>query len=173
MQEDGGTHPLTARTRGGLIYALAVMIIVIDQVTKAWAVASLAPGQTRPVIDGVLHWTLYRNPGSAFGFLAQAPALFTILAAAIAIGIIVVSRRPQLAPMAVAMGFLLGGAVGNLIDRLVRPPGFGTGHVVDFIDLRVWPVFNVADMAITSGAALVVLASWIAERRARAAGAAS
>lgn len=149
---------------------LAAIIVGLDQGTKAWAVASLSPGETRPIIDGVLHWTLHRNPGSAFGFLAQVPILFTILASAIAIGIVVVSRRPHAMPMAVAMGFLLGGALGNLVDRLTRPPGVGTGHVVDFIDLRVWPVFNIADMAITSGAALIVLTSWIAERRARATG---
>lgn len=166
VQAAGGTHPLTARKRAGLIYVVAAAIVVLDQVTKAWAVSSLTPGETRPVIDGVLHWTLYRNPGSAFGFLANFPAVFTVLASVIAVAIIVVARRPQVRAVSIAMAMLLGGALGNLIDRVSRPPGFPSGHVVDFVDLRVWPVFNVADMAITSGAMLIVVSSWIADRRA-------
>lgn len=165
MQATGGANPLSARTRAGFIYILAAIIAVADQVTKAWAVASLRPGDTRPVIDGVLHWTLYRNPGSAFGFLASVPALFTIIATVIAISIVVLARRPHPAATATAMALLLGGALGNLVDRVSRPPGFPSGHVVDFIDLRVWPVFNIADMAITTGALLIVVSSWIAERR--------
>lgn len=166
LQAAGGAHPLTARLSAPVIYVLAAIVVVLDQVTKAVAVASLQPGVSHPIIDGVLHWTLYRNPGSAFGFLASVPALFTVLATVIAIVIIVLARRPQPGPIAFAMALLLGGAIGNLVDRVSRPPGFPNGHVIDFIDLRVWPVFNIADMAITTGALLVVVWSWISDRRA-------
>jgi signal peptidase II len=166
VQAAGGAHPLTARTRAASIYVLAAIIIGLDQITKAIAVSSLRPGVSEPVIEGVLHWTLYRNPGSAFGFLASVPALFTVLATGIAIAIIIVARRPHPRSTAFAMALLLGGAIGNLVDRVSRPPGFPNGHVIDFIDLRVWPVFNVADMAITCGALLIVVTSWIADRKA-------
>jgi signal peptidase II len=140
-------------------------VLAADQATKAVAVARLADGESIPVLDGVLHWTLQRNPGAAFGLFRSVPALFTVLAVAIATAILVAAPRVRGRLRAVALGLVLGGAVGNLGDRLFRPPGPLRGHVVDFIDLRVWPTFNLADAAVVVGAALLALAGLREERR--------
>jgi len=110
-------------------------------------------------VDGVLHWTLQRNPGAAFGLFQRIPVLFTILAIAIAGAILATLRRSRDVPTSVALGLVLGGALGNLADRLFRPPGPFRGHVIDFIDFRVWPVFNLADAAVVCGAVLLAIVS--------------
>ena len=160
--------PLGARAYGPLL-SIAAAVVALDQVTKAIVLATLEPGRTQPVIDGVLHWTLQRNPGAAFGLFQGIPWAFTVLATAIAVAIVAGAGRIPDRFHAAALGLVLGGAVGNLVDRVARPPGFPRGHVIDFIDLRVWPVFNVADSAVVVGAALLVIASWRAERAERAA----
>ena len=134
-----------------------------DQVTKAVALATLEDGRSVPVIEGVLHWTLQRNSGAAFGIFQRAPALFTILAIVIAVAIIVASSRVRDRLNSVALGLVLGGALGNLVDRLFRTPGPFRGRVIDFIDLRVWPTFNVADSAVVIGALLLAIASFRSE----------
>jgi signal peptidase II len=133
------------------------VVVALDQATKLLALRTLAPGESRPVIDGVLHWTLHRNPGAAFGLLPGFPVVFTILAAVIAGVIVATAWRPRPLASTVALGLVLGGAIGNLIDRLVRDPGPFRGHVVDFVDLRIWPAFNVADAAVVCGAILLAL----------------
>ncbi|HEX9713868.1 MAG TPA: signal peptidase II [Actinomycetota bacterium] len=153
----------------GLLILVAGIVLALDQATKVIVVASMLEGQTIPVIDGVLHWTFQRNPGAAFGLFTDFPVAFTILASAIAVGILVYARRVPDRTHAVALGLVLGGAVGNLTDRVFRPPGVFRGHVIDFVDLRVWPVFNVADAAVVVGAILLILAQYAQERRARAA----
>jgi signal peptidase II len=155
------------RSRGPtLLLGVASIVLALDQATKIIAVRSLDPGSSVPAIDGVVHWTLQRNPGAAFGLFQRIPVLFTILATAISVGILVTARRERDLPTTLALGLVLGGAMGNLMDRLFRPPGPLRGHVIDFIDLRVWPTFNVADMAVVSGAILLAIASIRAERRA-------
>lgn len=151
-----------------VVLAVAVAGIALDQATKVIALAALEPGKTTPVVDGVLHWTLQRNPGAAFGIFTRFPMLFTVLAFAISIGIIASIRRIPDRVHGVAFGLILGGAVGNLVDRIARAPGVFRGHVIDFIDVRVWPVFNIADSCIVVGAALLVIISWRADRRAQA-----
>jgi signal peptidase II len=141
--------------------------LAVDQATKAIAVARLG-ARSVPAIDGILHWTLQRNPGSAFGLFQRLPILFTVLAAGIAIAILVNVGRVRDSLTAVAMGLVLGGAIGNLADRLVRAPGIFRGRVIDFIDFRVWPVFNVADSAVVVGAFLLIVASYRSERRSKA-----
>ena len=106
-----------------------------------------------------------RNPGAAFGIAGGATVLFTVLAASIVVVILRTARRLRSTAWAVTLGLLLGGALGNLADRLLRSPGPLRGYVVDFIDLEwhgrsVWPVFNVADMAIVTGGLLALLLSW-------------
>ena len=150
-----------------LLVALAAIIIVADQITKALAVARLDDGESVSVIEGILHWTLQRNPGAAFGLFQRFPLVFTVLATAITVGILVMIRKVPDRFHAVALGLVLGGAVGNLIDRVARPPGVFRGHVIDFIDFRVWPVFNIADSAVVVGAGLLAIASFRAERRAK------
>ena len=101
-----------------------------------------------------------RNPGAAFSFAEGATLLFTAVAVAVVVVILRTARRLRSASWAVALGLLLGGATGNLVDRLFRSPGFARGAVVDFLDFRVWPVFNLADSAIVCGGALAVLLSF-------------
>lgn len=166
VQAAGGADPVTQRRATGLLFALAAAWVAVDQATKALALARLEHGESVPVIDGVLHWTLQRNPGAAFSLFTGVPWLFTVLASIISIVIIVRAPRVVGRMNGVALGLVLGGALGNLIDRIARPPALFRGHVIDFIDLRVWPVFNLADSGIVVGAILLVIASWREERRA-------
>lgn len=148
--------------------AVAVAVIACDQITKQWALWALDTGP----ID--LVWTLRLrltfNSGMAFGAGSGIGPLIGV--AALAVVVILVrhtlqgeSRRARL-----ASGILLGGAVGNLIDRLLRDEAWLRGSVVDFIDLQWFPVFNVADMAINLGAVLLVIAMWLESRQQPAAG---
>ncbi len=148
-----------------LLALIAGMTVVADQITKAIALSALNDGESIPVIDGALHWTLQRNPGAAFGLFQRAPVVFTVLAIIIAVVIVVTAPRVRDTLNAVALGLVLGGALGNLGDRLFRPPGPFRGRVIDFIDFRVWPTFNLADVAVVIGAALLAIASFRADRR--------
>jgi signal peptidase II len=143
------------------------MTLVLDQLTKAIAVASLKDGRSVRVIDGVLHWTLQRNPGAAFGIFRRAPALFTVLAIVIAAIIVWTAPKTRDRMHGFALGLVLGGALGNLADRLFRPPGPFRGRVIDFIDFRVWPTFNVADSAVVVGAILLAIHSVRSDRTRR------
>jgi len=131
----------------------------LDQWAKHWALASLAPGESRQVSGGLLRFTLVFNPGAAFSLGTSVTWVFTIIMAAVSTGILVTSVRVRSRWWAVALGLLLGGALGNLYDRLLRPPGFAVGHVVDFLQLPNWPVFNVADSAICTAAAMIAVAA--------------
>lgn len=153
-----------------LLGSAAALTVVADQATKAIALATLEDGRTHPVIDGVLHWTLQRNPGAAFGIFQRAPVVFTILAMGIATAILVSVPRVRDTLNGLALGLVLGGATGNLADRLFRPPGPFRGRVIDFIDFRVWPTFNIADVAVVVGAGLLAIASFRADRDTRATG---
>ena len=149
--------------------AAAVLSLAIDQLTKTWVVKSLAFTDRVSVIDGFFYLTHVRNPGAAFSLFADAPeairAPFFIVTTLIALGLIVsffrkLSPRDRLA--ALALGLILGGAVGNLLDRLIY------GEVVDFLHLRLWsgyswPDFNVADSSIVVGVALLVLELFASE----------
>jgi signal peptidase II len=132
--------------------------------TKVWAVARLANREIGLFGDHVvLHEQ--RNPGAAFSIAGGATVLFTLIALGVVVVIVRTARDLHSRGWAVALGLLLGGALGNLVDRLLRDPGPLKGHVVDFIDLQwngasVWPVFNVADMAIVTGGLLALLLSW-------------
>ncbi|MFC7580821.1 signal peptidase II [Schaalia naturae] len=146
-----------ARRRGWpVMLVVAVAAAAADQATKHWAVGALAEGETRPLVGDALTLQLVRNSGAAFSLGANATWIFTILSAAIVAGIAVCAPRIAHLPTAAALGLLGGGAVGNLIDRLIRPPAFGRGHVVDFINYNGWFVGNIADVWI------VVAALWLA-----------
>ena len=150
------------------ICATAAIVIAVDQVTKAIAASALDDGRSVSVIDGVLHWTLQRNPGAAFGIFRRAPVLFTILAIGVSAVIVWVAPHARDGLHRVALGLVLGGALGNLVDRLFRPPGPFRGHVIDFIDFRVWPTFNLADAAVVVGAILLAVHSIRDDRTRRA-----
>jgi signal peptidase II len=134
---------------------VAVPVYVIDQLAKAWAVANLQPGQPRAVIGSVLQLDLTRNSGAAFSIATGATWVLTAIACSVVIFIVVVARRLGSRGWALALGLLLGGSLGNLTDRMFRAPGPGRGHVVDFIELPHYPIFNVADSAIVCAAVLI------------------
>ena len=142
----------------------AVGIVLVDQVSKAWAVAYLQlriESGEGPIylIDPLLRLTYVENTGAAWGMGAGYTWIFTIVAVVVGIVIVRFARTITSRAWALALGGLLGGLLGNLIDRLTRSPGPGLGSVVDFIGLPNFPVFNVADIAITcSAVAMIILA---------------
>ena len=139
---------------------LAVVVLALDIGTKVLVVAELEGRRTLALLGGQLLLRVSRNPGAAFSFAEGATVLFTAVAITVVVVIVRVSRRLHSRGWAVALGLLLGGASGNLVDRLLRTPGPGRGAVVDFIDFQVWPSFNVADSAIVVGGLLAVLLSF-------------
>lgn len=150
------------------LYATAAVVCAVDRATKIWAEAALAGRPPIEIVPGVLSFNYTTNSGGAFGLGRSAPWLFagaTILVSAV---IVVVSFRLDRRPLAVALGLILGGALGNLTDRILNGPGL-TGHVIDFIDFQVWPVFNLADGAIVTGAVLLAFSSARREEPERAA----
>jgi signal peptidase II len=150
------------RPRTRLLLALAAAVLLADLVTKLIVVATIPQGHDVRLLGGALYLTHLRNPGAAFSFAAGATVLFSVIAVAVAVVIVRTARRLHSTGWAVALGLVLGGALGNLIDRIFRSPGFLRGAVVDFAsvfgpDGRVWPVFNVADSAIVCGGILGAL----------------
>ncbi len=140
-----------------LVLGVALVIVVIDQFTKALAVAYLRGEPPVEVIGTCLRLAYGENTGAAFGIGTGFTWIFTAIALIVAVVIVRTARKLGSVPWAIALGGLLGGALGNLVDRLIRPPGPGQGYVVDFIALPNFPIFNVADMAITVSAILMVL----------------
>ena len=148
-----------APRRGGLLAVVAVPVLVLDVVTKVLVVERLEGGEPVSLLGGQLLLQVSRNPGAAFSFAEGATVVFTLVAVTVVVVILRIARRLRSATWALALGLLLGGATGNLVDRLLRSPGVGRGAVVDFIDFQVWPSFNVADSAIVTGGVLAVLLS--------------
>jgi lipoprotein signal peptidase len=143
-----------------LLGAVAVFVIVADLLSKLAVVAHLTEGEPRNVIGTLLRLDYTRNAGAAFSFGEGMTAVFGLVAIAVAIAIVRTARRLRSLTWAITLGLLLGGALGNLGDRIFRSPGFLRGHVVDWIELPHWPVFNLADSAIVCGGVLAVLLSW-------------
>src|SRR5579859_3489269 len=143
--------------RVGLLFAIAVAVFAADVISKVIVVATLKPDQPVWLLGGVLDLNLTRNSGAAFSFGTGMTVVFTAIAIGVIVFILRTSRRLCSVPWAVTLGLLLGGAAGNLTDRLLRSPGVFRGEVVDWIQLPHWPVFNVADSCIVSGGVLAVL----------------
>lgn len=138
-------------------FGVAACVVLLDQFTKYLAVTYL---QGQPPIDVIGRWlqlTFLRNPGAAFSVGTSYTFVFTAIAIAVAVVIIRTSRNLGNMWWAVALGGLLGGAIGNLLDRLFREPGFLRGYVIDWIAFPNFPVFNIADSAIVCSSALMVL----------------
>jgi len=140
-----------------LVASLAVLGLVADQVTKGLAVSSLSDGSVVPLVGDVLSLRLIRNSGAAFSVGEGTTWIFTVAAVVVVVVILRASRRLGSRAWALTLGLLLAGAAGNLTDRLVRQPGPGRGHVVDFIDYNGWFVGNLADIFIVGAAAAVAL----------------
>lgn len=153
------TPPVTAGNRHlvRITFAVAAVVVVVDQLTKYLAVRYL---EGQPPVEVVGTWVrllFLRNSGAAFSIGESYTFVFTAIAVAVAVVIVRTSRKLGSVGWAVAFGGLLGGAVGNLLDRIFREPGFLRGHVVDFIALPHFAVFNVADSAIVCSATLMVI----------------
>lgn len=147
---------LRPATAGILIAILAVMVLAVDQFTKYLAITFLPPETLVPVLGDFFGLYLIRNSGAAFSFGAGFTWIFTIALAAVAVVIVVTAMRVRSKAWAIVLGLLLGGVLGNLTDRLFREPGFGVGHVVDFVStpwMWFWTtpaIYNVADCFIVT-----------------------
>jgi signal peptidase II len=139
-----------------LFAGVALVAYAVDMGSKQWALSALADGDV-PVLGDWLTLHLTFNPGAAFSTGTDFTIVFTVLAMVAVCVVLWFSRRVGSTGWALALGFLLGGVSGNLTDRLVRDPEPLHGHVVDFLMLPHWPVFNVADMCINVAAALIIL----------------
>jgi signal peptidase II len=173
MQDEAGTplspadatnpstpHPDGPLSRRGL-FALLVVVAVVsyaaDQLTKLWALHALVPGDAVEVVGEYIRLNLIRNAGAAFSIGNGATWVLTLIAFAVLVFIIRTARRLGSRGWAWALGMLLGGSLGNLTDRMVRAPGPGRGHVVDFIDYFGLFIGNVADIFIVGAACLIAL----------------
>lgn len=148
-----------------IYFFVALLVVILDQLTKYYVVTRFAVGESVPVIQNIFHWTYILNPGAAFGMLEGSRWLFVVIAFAV-IGCIWFMRKDIYAygPWCTYGAALFsGGAVGNLIDRARQ------GLVVDFFDFRIWPVFNVADIAICVGVGCIIwsimLTEWLASKK--------
>lgn len=135
---------------------IGILVFIIDQLVKHLVVSTMHLGQSLPVIKGIFHITYVLNPGAAFGMLEHQRWFFILVAlAAVLLGAAFYKKLQQESfLMRSGAGLLLGGAVGNLADRIQ------SGLVVDFLDFRVWPVFNIADIAICAGAGILIFDIW-------------
>ena len=132
---------------------IGILVFALDRISKIWIDGSMSLYESIPVVNNVFHITYVRNPGGAFGLLASRPGFF-ILANVVIIALLIYIYRemkPISRLMAAAVGLLIGGAFGNLYDRILY------GTVIDFLDFRIWPVFNVADIGIVVGAGLLAV----------------
>jgi signal peptidase II len=143
-----------------VLYSTAATVYVLDRLTKVLAEDRLVNRPPIRVIPGVLDLRYATNSGGAFGLFPGQPWVFFIATILVCLAIVAIAS-PRLATTATALGLglILGGALGNLTDRLIRGSGI-SGRVVDFIDFHIWPVFNLADSAIVIGAAIVILSGF-------------
>ncbi|MFP8944816.1 signal peptidase II [Streptomyces fenghuangensis] len=156
---DGGPAP-RGRRRTVELAIVAAAAYALDLVTKILVVEKLEGHDPIEVIGTWLRFQAVRNPGAAFGIGEALTIVFTVIAAAVIVVIARIARKLYSTPWAIALGLLLGGALGNLTDRVFRSPGVFQGHVVDFIAPAHFAVFNLADSAIVCGGVLIVLLSF-------------
>jgi signal peptidase II len=169
-QPTGSSEPVTeadgaavgaeiAPRRQSLLLSVAAVVLALDIGSKVLAVKLLTPGKPVPIIGDMVTWTLVRNSGAAFSMATGYTWMLTVIASAVVVGIVWMGRRLVSTWWAVGLGMILGGAMGNLVDRFFRSPGPLRGHVVDFLSVGWWPVFNVADPSVVGGAILLVTLS--------------
>lgn len=140
-----------------LLGAVAAVVLVVDQLTKAWALNSLVSGDRTPVLGDLLGLQLIGNPGAALSMARGLTWVLTIVAVVVVMTLIWAARKIRTQVWAVTFGLLIGGALGNLVDRMIRPPGVLVGEVVDFIAYGSWFIGNVADIAIVVAAGVVIV----------------
>ncbi|MGH3867883.1 MAG: signal peptidase II [Pseudonocardiaceae bacterium] len=150
------------RRRTGLLAATATATLLLDVLSKSVAVMVLEGHPPVQLFGGGLYLVVYRNSGAAFSMATGLTWLLSLITLGVVVAIVRLAPRLRSAPWAFGLGLVLGGALGNLVDRLLRAPGPLRGHVVDFLSLlapdgSVWPVFNLADSAIVCGGAVLIL----------------
>jgi signal peptidase II len=144
-----------------LLFVIAGVVLATDLLTKILAVANIEPGRPVWLIGDIVSLRLVRNPGAAFSMATGMTWLLTLVAVGVVIGVVRIGRTLRSPWWALGLGLVLGGALGNLVDRFFRAPGVMQGHVVDFVSVGWWPVFNVADSGIVCGAILLVVLTLI------------
>lgn len=154
----------TGRRWGWISVIVLVLGYALDQFTKWRVESTMELGQSIDVIPPLLRWHYILNPGAAFSIGEEHTWVFTIIQAVVAVVVIVLILRVRSRVWALALGALLAGVCGNLTDRLFRPPGFGVGHVVDFIALPNFAIFNVADSLIVCSIIGIVLLMFTGRR---------
>ncbi len=155
---DGGAMSAPPRRHTTwIVLVTAVLVLVIDQLSKAWAVSRLEGRPPIELLGTYLQLNFVRNPGAAFSLGGSSTIIVSLLAIGIVVVLLIRARGLGSVWWAVAMGGMVGGALGNLTDRVFRTPGGLRGQVVDFIQIPYWPVFNVADMAVVCSAILMVV----------------
>lgn len=160
---ESSEHPQRHRRYVWLFAAVAVLAYAADVVTKILAVEALAGQAPIPVLGDLLVLRLTRNPGAAFSLGTSATFVLSLISIAVVLVVVWLGRRVASPLWALALGLLLGGAAGNLTDRIARTPAPEQalqGHVVDFLELPNWPVFNLADSAIVLAATLIIVQSF-------------
>lgn len=141
-----------------MLVAAAVLVYALDRLTKVIVLATQTPGTTTPLLGPVLQIHFVENPGAAFSLGSGSTWVFAVIAIAVATFIVVFARRIRSPWWALLFGMLLGGTLGNLTDRLTRGATFGSGTVVDFVQLILFPaIFNIADVAIVVAMGLFIL----------------
>lgn len=154
-----GSGPPPPR-RIGVLAVLAAGVYLLDLISKILVVRYVEDGPPIPIIGELLQLRVIRNSGAAFSIGTGMTVVFTVIAVAVTVVIVRTARRLRSLPWAVTLGLLLGGVLGNLTDRIFRAPAPFQGHVVDFIAVPNFPVFNLADSAIVCGGALAVFFAW-------------
>jgi signal peptidase II len=145
-----------SRRPSWLLFTVALAVLALDACTKTLVESRLAEGESLRLIPGALYLTHTTNTGGAFGLSTGTPWFFGLVSAVVVLSIIWNARSVTSRWRAACLGLILGGASGNLVDRLLGGPMF-SGQVVDFIDVRVWPVFNLADSAIVVGTVMLAI----------------
>ena len=160
MPNDGAStaRARATRARPGLALAIVVSVVALDQLTKLWAVRDLADAPVE-IVGDTISFRLARNTGGAFSLFQAFTPLLAVVAIVVAFFLVRAVRNAEDTLNVVALSLILGGAIGNLLDRMFRAPGFMRGGVIDFVHISEWPTFNVADSAITIGAILLVI--WV------------
>jgi signal peptidase II len=141
------------------LYGVAWFVWVLDLATKLWAVSTLSDRSNIKVIGDFLQLTLVRNPGAAFSVAEGATVFLTLFGFLVMAVIFYYSTRITSRGWSVVLGLAMGGILGNLVDRIFREPGVFRGHVIDWLQIPNWPVFNIADTAIVAAAAISMILS--------------
>ncbi len=139
------------------LLSVAWLIWILDLATKAWAVSQLANREPVKILGSFFQLTFVRNPGAAFSFASNATLFLSFFGIIVALGVIYFAPKITSKGWSVVLGLVMGGVLGNLMDRIFREPSFLRGHVIDWMQLPYWPIFNIADTAIVVAAGLAMI----------------